>query len=131
MLEHINPELVCRIIGCVREFQAKEEVVLPDVPDNPADDWALQVLASHVDDLTYSEAKGTIDDLERDQQAALVALMWIGRGDFDVSDWDDAYAQATERWTPRTAEYVLTTPLAADYLDDALSQMGYACDEGY
>lgn len=131
MLEHINPEMVCQITGCIREFQAKEEVVLPDVPDNPTDDWALQVLADHTDDLTYSEAKCTIDDLESDQQAALVALMWIGRGDFDADDWDSAYREAADRWTPRTAEYVLATPLSADYLDEALSQMGYSCDEGY
>jgi len=131
MLEQLNPDLACRIVECVREFQAKEDVVLPDRPDNPSDDWALQVLADHADDLTYSEAKCTIDDLERDQQAALVALMWIGRGDFDATDWQGAYGEAVERWTKRTAEYVLATPLAPDYIDEALAQMGYSCDEGY
>jgi len=131
MLEHINPELVCQIINGVREFQAQEAVVLPDVPDNPSEDWALQALAAHGDNLTYTEAKSAIDGLEPDQQAALVALAWIGRGDFAVGEWDGAYAEALERRSTRTAEYLLATPLAADYLDEALSQMGYSCDEGY
>lgn len=131
MLEQINPELVCRILAGAREFQAKEEVVLPDVPDNPSEDWALQALANHTDDLTFSEIKDAIDDLEQDQQAALVALMWLGRGDFSAEEWEDALSEAAGRWTPRTAEYLLATPLVADYLEEGLSQLGYSCETQY
>lgn len=129
MLEEINPETVCRIIAGVREFQAKEEVVLPEVADSSSDDWALQVLADHGDDLTYDETKTVIDDLEPDQQIALVALMWIGRGDFLETEWEDAYAAAEENWNPRTAEYLLATPLADDYMEEGLALLGYSCAE--
>jgi len=125
----LNPELVCMIILRVREFQAKEEVVLPDRPFNPSDDWALQTLADHMDDMSYREVADAIDDLEPDQQAQLVALMWVGRGDFDESEWDEALTEATDRATDRTAEYVLATPLAADYLLEGLELLGYSCDE--
>jgi hypothetical protein len=129
MLEEINPELVCQIINGIREFQAKEEVVLPDPTESSSDDWALQVLADHGDDLTYDETRTAIDDLEPDQQTALVTLMWIGRGDFLETEWDAAFEAATERHTPRTAEYLLATPLADDYLEEGLSLLGYACGE--
>lgn len=129
MLEELNPTIVCQILAGAREFHAKEEVVLPDVPDNPSEDWGLQALADHVDDLTFAEAKATIDDLEPDQQMALVAIMWIGRGDFGAYDWDDAFAEAKDRWTPHTAEYLLATPLVADYLEEGLYQLGYSCEE--
>ncbi|MBK8162901.1 MAG: DUF3775 domain-containing protein [Gammaproteobacteria bacterium] len=129
MLEQINPETVCRIIGGIREFQAKEEVVLPEVTDSSSDDWALQVLADHGDDLTYDETRGVIDDLEPDQQIALVALMWVGRGDFLETEWDDALAAAEEHWNPRTAEYLLATPLADDYIEEGLALLGYSCAE--
>jgi hypothetical protein len=86
MLE-VNPEIVCFIIIKAREFHAKEEVVIPEEPSAPGDDWALQVLADHSDDLTYLELSSTIDDLEPGQQASLVALMWLGRGDYDADEW--------------------------------------------
>ena len=50
----------------------------------------------------------------------MVALMWVGRGDFAAEEWDSARAEAADRWTPRTAEYLLGTPLVADYLSEGL-----------
>lgn len=61
---NINPETVCHIIEKAREFQAKEQVVIPDVQDSPADDWPLQVLAEHTGDLTYQEVVLAVTDLE-------------------------------------------------------------------
>ena len=125
----LNPELVCTIILRAREFQAKDEVVLPDRPFDATDDWALQTLSGHLEDMSYREVADAIDDLEPDQQAQLVALMWVGRGDFDESEWDAALAEATDRATDRTAEYVLATPLASDYLLEGLELLGYSCDD--
>ena len=76
MLE-LNPETVCFLISKAKEFHAKEDVVIPNEPLSPSEDWARQVLADHADDLTYQEFKSTINDLEPDQQANLVALMWL------------------------------------------------------
>jgi len=127
MLE-LNPELVCNIILRAREFHAKEEVVLPDVPESPAEDWALQALADHDDDQTLLEVKALIADLEPDQQAALVALMWIGRGDYDVTEWAAAKADALGDERNLTAEYLFAHPLVADFLQEGLSLKGYDCD---
>ena len=124
----INPEIVCQVIERAREFQAKEAVVLPDTPFSPSDDWASQTLADHIDDLTYQEVKEAIDDLEPDQQMALVALMWVGRGDFDIEEWEAALQEAEDNWTERTSEYLLATPLVADYLLEALDLHGYSCE---
>ncbi len=128
MLE-INPETVCFIISKAHEFHAKEQVVIPEEPNNPGDDWGLQVLADHVDDPTFQEIKDTIEDLDQDQQIQLVALMWIGRGDFSGDEWDTAVAEAEQSWTRRTAEYLIGTPLVADYLEEGLAELGYGCEE--
>jgi Protein of unknown function (DUF3775) len=125
----LSPEIVCAIIAKAREFHAKEEVVIPEEPANPSGDWAVQVLADHADDLTYQEIKETIDDLEPDQQTNLVALMWVGRGDFSADEWRYAVDQARDLWTPHTAEYLLARPLVADHLEEGLSQLGYSCAE--
>ncbi|WP_018953590.1 DUF3775 domain-containing protein [Thioalkalivibrio sulfidiphilus] len=127
MLE-MNPDIVCAIIERAREFHAKEEVVITEEPGSPADDWALQVLADHADDLTYQDLKTQIDDLDPEQQVQLVALMWMGRGDYEADEWDTALAEAKDNWTPTTAEYLIATPLVADYLSEGLDMLGYSCE---
>ena len=92
---------------------------------SPSDDWARQVLADHVDDPTFQEVKAAIDDLEPDQQVTLVALMWLGRGDYSADEWDSAVAAAQDGWNERTAEYLLGTPMLADFLSEALDELGY------
>lgn len=126
---NINPETVCHIIDRAHEFQAKEEVVIPETPDNPTDDWALQVLADHSDDMTYQEVCELIRDLEPDQQAELVALMWLGRNDYDIDDWQGAVDEAGNRATAQTAEYLLSTPMVADFLSEGLLCHGYSCED--
>ncbi len=124
----VNSDVAYRIVELAREFHAKEAVVFPHESDGESDDWAMQVLADHADDPTYEALKGMIDALEPEQQAAMVALMWIGRGDFYPTDWEEALAEARDRWTPRTAEYMIATPLVADYLEEGLSLFGYSQD---
>ena len=125
---NLNPDTVCFLISRARIFHSKEEVVLPDVPDNPADDWALQVLADHASDSVFQEFKTTIDDLEPDQQQALVALMWVGRNDFSPDEWVAALQEARQNWGENTAEYLIAHPLLADYLLEGLNLLGYSCE---
>lgn len=128
---NINPETVCFIISKARQFQAKEEVVITEVPYSPADDWALQILANHIDDPCVQEVKATVWDLEPDQQAELVALMWLGRDDYLLSEWNSATADAAESLTDITdpGAYLLAHPLVADYLLEGLIQHGVNCEE--
>lgn len=123
----IDSGTVCRVIERCREFHAKEGVTFPYDPEGTDADWARQVLADHEGDLTLQELRALIDDLEPDQQQNLVALMWLGRGDFDAEEWSDALEQARDQWNPRTAEYLIGTPLVADYLNAGLEAMGYSC----
>lgn len=127
MLE-INPETVCFLISKAREFHAKEEVVIPDVPDSPSEDWGRQVLADHAGDWTLQEFKTSFADLEPDQQYDVVALFWLGRGDFDLSEWDAAVNEARDNWTPETAEYLIAHPMLADYLQEGLALHDYRCE---
>ncbi|HHQ14789.1 MAG TPA: DUF3775 domain-containing protein [Chromatiales bacterium] len=126
---NINPETVCFVIAKAREFQAKEAVTIPEVPLSPSDDWALQVLADHEDDPSVEEVRAAVADLEPDQQAELVALMWLGRGDYGLDEWSDAVQEARESLTDHTAEYLLGHPLVASYIEDGLNQHGHLCEE--
>lgn len=129
-MPEINPITICFLIGKAREFHAKEEVVIPEPALSPGDDDVGRLaLADHADDPTYQEFSGAVEDLEPDQQITLVALMWLGRGDFDVDQWEAGLDEARRDWTPRTADYLLSTPLVADYLSEGLSLLGYDCEE--
>lgn len=92
---NISSDIVCNIILKIREFQSKEQVVMPTMAPNPSDDtdWA-QVLADHSDDLTYQEVFTNISQLEPDQQYELVVLLLVGRGDFSADDFTSAIEEA-------------------------------------
>ena len=125
----VDPETVCFLIVKAREFDVKVEPDDPDSGSNPTDDGAIDVLEDRRDDPTYAELMGTLEALNVDELADLVAMTWIGRGDFDVEDWDEAKDQARERGTKGTAEYLLGTPLLGDYLESGFNDLGYSCED--
>ncbi|MBA2654735.1 MAG: DUF3775 domain-containing protein [Gammaproteobacteria bacterium] len=49
--------------------------------------------------------------------------------DFEKAEWDAAYEEAQRVWNHQTAEYLLTKPLLADFLEEALDQFGQHCNE--
>lgn len=59
----------------------------------------------------------------------MVALLSLGRGDGDVSEWRDLLQQAREAANDRTADYLLGEPLLADHLQDGLSAFGLSCED--
>lgn len=126
---NINPQTVCFIIARAKDFQLDESQYIAEELPAQDSEWLEDAMAEHVGSTGYDEVKAVIDDLEPDQQIALIALMWVGRGDYDSDDWDDAYAEAANNWTSRTAGYLMATPLVADYLEEGLALLGYDCEE--
>ena len=128
---NVRPETICFIIAKAREFQAKEEVVIPEIPSSPAEDWAMQVLADHADDFCLQEIRETVDDLDPDQQAELIALMWLGRGDYSIEEWDTAVEDALAHYEDHgnSTEYLLAHPMVSDDLEEGLIAHGYSCEE--
>jgi hypothetical protein len=76
------------------------------------------------DNLTEEELRELINDLNVDEAAELIALMWIGRGDFDASEWAEAVNEARQRDTKRTSKYLLGMPLLGDWLEEGLEAIG-------
>jgi hypothetical protein len=119
----LSPEFLRSLIFKLRALMAQEEMVSPDSGSNPSDDERSATLQETPDNLTRAEIEAQIDDLEPDQQAQLVALMWIGRGDLEPEEWGDAMALAIDRSEGDTAEYLLTHPHVADYLDEGIDRL--------
>lgn len=73
---------------------------------------------------TARELRALINDLNVDEAADLIALTWLGRGDFDPSEWDQAIADARLRVNRRVATYLLGMPMFGDWLEEGLQELG-------
>jgi len=121
----INPAYLRMLVLKVRAFMAKEGLVTPDTGGNPTDDEGPEALKDIPDDLSHEEVIEEIDGLNQTQQAELVALMWVGRGNAEPEEWAESLKLAEERREVPTSQYLLDHPLVADYWADALNKLGY------
>ena len=125
----VSSESVCFIIVKAREFDAQDVVTDPDSGSNATDDNATSVLEAHPDDLTQKELVAFISALSEEEQADLVALLWLGQGDGTLDDWKDLRDEAQRQHNRRTAAYLLGEPLLSDHLEEGLSQFGFSCED--
>ncbi|MDB5368851.1 MAG: hypothetical protein JWP20_409 [Roseomonas sp.] len=107
-----------RAAGELEEEATNEEVQDEEVPgDNDPDAMA-------------DTLKGLIDELNEDEQAALIALTWIGRGDYDASEWNEALRLAKERnETGSASEYLTNMELFGDLLSEGVAAFGMSAEE--
>lgn len=124
----VNPDGICRLIQLAREFHAEDAVVIPEEPQSAHHDWVSDVLAAHAGHAALEEFRSIISDFDRDQQVQTVALLWLGRGDYDIDEWDRLLHDAGRAWTTFTADYLLAHPQLADYLTEGLDLLGYRCE---
>jgi hypothetical protein len=84
---------------------------------------------SFADDSTRSELAEFIGGLNEDEQASLVALVWIGRGSFAPEELSEAIATAKAEQINSTEGYLLGMPLLSDYLEEGLDKLGFSVEE--
>jgi len=124
----METDKVCWIIMKARAFDAVDAPVEEDYGGNQIDEGFRQSLEDdEEEDATEQELSAFIDALNDDEQAELVALTWVGRGDYTAAEWEAAVAAARERQTGSTAAYLLGIPILPDYLEEGLSQFELSC----
>jgi hypothetical protein len=119
------------LIEKAREFDAAVPPVLIEDASNPTDDEAgdTSILEDRPGNPTAQELKEALETLNDDQRDEIVALTWVGRGDFTNEDWSEALDAAHERHNGDEARYLMGTPLLADYLEEGAAQLGYARED--
>ena len=125
-MPEIAVDKVCFVVVKSRELLSEEEGARPDA-SNPTDDGAHVTLTSAAARTVRRELHEFIDGLDVDELDALVALTWIGRGDFEPSDWKAAVVEARSRRERNTADYLMGMPLLPDHLEDGLSAFDRSC----
>jgi hypothetical protein len=103
-----------------------------DSGSNPPDDDEIDVLEDTNGDPVARELASFIRAMNEDEQVDLVALMWLGRGDGTIEEWEELRTRSAERRSgyrrPRweIVRYVLGEPLLGDLLADGLDKFGYS-----
>src|SRR3954453_7664111 len=98
----ISTEKLCALIEAAREIAGKVASTTGD-RTSTGDDSKLETI---VDDPGQDIYEGDdrrrqmvefIAGLNVEEQTDLLALIWLGRGDYDIADWDDALEEAEAR----------------------------------
>lgn len=92
--------------------------------DIAADKVAEIIILARDLDTRDEEFDAFIEALNADEQAALVALMWVGRGTFEPEDYAEAVETAMAEATTPTAEYLKGSLHLAEHLENGLELMG-------
>ena len=119
----IDLEVIRNIVELVHEIST-EEVALGEKISQEWNDESQEDIHEMADENPMQQqVRGLIDGLNEDEAYDLVALMWIGRGTFGIDEFKDARKIAREEATQSTSDYLLGTPLLADYLEEGLNSV--------
>jgi hypothetical protein len=136
-MELLTPlDMLCRIIIRARENEAQVPAQDPDEDADSEDDFddeeggavALSALEDELNTGVEEELRAILDDLADDQLAETLALAWVGRGTYDVSEWDDACAEANDIDPESAIDELMDMPLLASHLEAGLAAFDYSCD---
>ena len=94
-----------------------------------ADDDEREVLLDTPDNPTEQELRDAIDGLGAPERQELLALMWLGRGDYDADSWPEALREAAESTIASVTDYLVGTPLLGDYLEEGASALGLSLED--
>jgi hypothetical protein len=125
----ISPEKICFIVVKAREFDAKVAPQELDEGSNPSDDRMTAILEDYADDATLEELRRFLHAQSDEEREDLLALVWLGRGDYTLDDWGEALAAVQSMRHHHIIRYLLGTPLVADFLEEGLSAFGLSCEE--
>ncbi|HET7448019.1 MAG TPA: DUF3775 domain-containing protein [Methyloceanibacter sp.] len=123
----ISPEQAFYIIVKAREFDEQVEPTDPDSGSNPADDREVDVLEEEADDTVGQELEAALEVLNVDEQLDLLALTWLGRGEY--ASFAEAREEASDMRDKHIPEYLIGTPKLGDYLEEGLAQLGISLED--
>src|SRR5437868_15376740 len=128
----ISTEKVCALIEAARELAGKVPTTAGDRTTTGDDSKLVTIEEPEGDgedeDARRLETVEFIAGLNVEEQTDLLALIWLGRGDYEIDEWDDALAEAEARIAARDPDFMLGDAALPEYLGDGLEAFGLACD---
>jgi hypothetical protein len=128
MLAELAVEKVCFIVVKAHEFDAAGGEPSDDA-SNPSDARFVSALTPANEETTRREPTAFINALNEDEKTELVALLFVGRGDYTPEEWEEAIVAARDRGDPPIGRFLLSEPLLGDLLEDGLSAFDLSCED--
>lgn len=129
----IAADTVFRLIEILHELGGQDRGLERDPTDWEGDDAAAEGLAGESDDARPGEVATLLHDLNVDERTDLVALMLLGRDEFDLADWEGAKAAAREQLgngsLREVVDLVTGDEAAPEFLESGLDAFGYSFAE--
>jgi len=126
----INPQKVCDFIEVAREVAG---LTISTAEDGSVggDDSPLATMIEPAEgkDPRRREMVSFVAGLDVEEQANLLALIMLGRGDYDISEWDDALAAATDMIDDRSADFMIGDSALPGYLLEGLGAFDESCSD--
>lgn len=133
----INVDKVCYVIDLAMQLAGKVAPIREGgsalsrgLADDPGDDSNLDPIIEFSGDPTAENLEAFLRALGGDELADLLALLWLGREEFDPDDWEEACDRADEETLRADAVIALMeAPHLAEHLIEGLQALGYECPD--
>ncbi|WP_207539747.1 DUF3775 domain-containing protein [Sabulicella rubraurantiaca] len=126
----VSLEVIATVVDLANAVQSPEEGTLGDGDEDEELDDESESDDLDDEDVTLDVLTEYIDELNEDQQASLIALAWIGRGDYDAESWDEALKLAYERNAAGTAaQYLVDMQGLGDLLAEGVAAFGLSVED--
>lgn len=123
---NVSPATVSYIINAARRFDEEPGIAGPDGDPEDATLDDEDGGRAFIGNPAAAELREAIEDRNDDEVVDLIAITWVGRGDFGREEWQDARAMARERHRRQSADYLMGMPTLGDYLEEGLTTLGHA-----
>jgi hypothetical protein len=124
----ISLETVATVVDHARAIQVTEETDPAQLSEDENSEAAL--LQENPDDMTEDNLREFVDGLNEDEQAALIALAWVGRGDYGPEEWEEAVRLAAERnEAGQAGSYLLGMDMVGDLLAEGVAAFGLSIED--
>ena len=124
----ISTEKVCDFIEAAREVAGKVPSTAGDHTTTGDDSKLVTIEDYPGEDDRRGQMVEFIAGLNVDEQIDLLALIMLGRGDYEIDDWEVAVAEAQGRIAARDPDFMIGDAALPEYLGDGLEAFDRSCD---
>jgi hypothetical protein len=124
----ISTEKVCDFIEAAREVAGKVPPTTGDQTTTGDDSKLVTIEDYPGEDDRRREMVEFIAGLNVEEQIDLLALIMLGREDYDIAEWEAAVAEAEGRIAARDPDFMIGDAALPQYLGDGLEAFDKSCD---
>jgi hypothetical protein len=114
----ISPEKLHSVIDTAQQYETE---LLRACEESNKATLVSDFAASMARKARHQALVSAIRTLDRRERIELLALTWVGRGEFEPAEWSEALGIAQEMKLSCETECLATMPLLPDYLEEGLS----------